>query len=346
MPIAVLISDIHYSLPTLSLADVALRQAVKHANTLNVPVIVAGDLHDTKANLRGECISAMIKTFKTAKLKPIVLIGNHDLINEKGQAHSLEFLHGYVELVDVPRPILNGRLYGIPYCTEMDKAKECLRSGFVNSKTSPFIMHQGFKSSFAGEYVQDKSALNAADCQHLHIISGHYHTRQHLCTSGHESTDSCSTACGQWNYIGNPYTVNFAEANDPPKGFQVLMDNGSLQFVPTNLRKHVVLDLTTEDLDAAIQLSDIYRPGDLLRVRLTGNREELTKISRKDVADFLGINSFKLETIALDNLSVLSNSTAATQPELLDAIIEQTSNVSDAQKGRLKKLWRALGENN
>ena len=50
-PIAVLISDIHYNINTLPVADAALRQAIAKANELDVVLIVTGDLHDTKANL-------------------------------------------------------------------------------------------------------------------------------------------------------------------------------------------------------------------------------------------------------------------------------------------------------
>lgn len=65
-PEAVLISDIHYNIQTLPLADAAVNMAITKANQLGVPLIVCGDLHDTKANLRGECVNAMLETFSRA----------------------------------------------------------------------------------------------------------------------------------------------------------------------------------------------------------------------------------------------------------------------------------------
>ena len=62
-PVAILISDVHYNINTLKLADAAMQMAIDEANKLSVPLIVAGDLHDTKANLRGECVNAMLSTF-------------------------------------------------------------------------------------------------------------------------------------------------------------------------------------------------------------------------------------------------------------------------------------------
>src|SRR5882757_6401470 len=92
-PTAVLISDVHYNVHTLKLADAAVRMAVAKANELNVPLIVAGDLHDTKANVRGEWINGMRDTFKLVTkvvgwngedIKRVyILRGNHDAINEK-----------------------------------------------------------------------------------------------------------------------------------------------------------------------------------------------------------------------------------------------------------------------
>ena len=69
-PIAVLISDVHYNLQNLKVADAAMNLAIDKALDLGIDLIVAGDLHDTKANLRGECVSVMRKTFKRCVSKP------------------------------------------------------------------------------------------------------------------------------------------------------------------------------------------------------------------------------------------------------------------------------------
>jgi hypothetical protein len=42
-PIAVIISDVHYNINTLEVADKAMRMAINRANILNIPLIVAGD---------------------------------------------------------------------------------------------------------------------------------------------------------------------------------------------------------------------------------------------------------------------------------------------------------------
>jgi DNA repair exonuclease SbcCD nuclease subunit len=99
-PIAVLISDVHYNVQTLELADKAVRLAINKANELQVPLIVAGDLHDTKANMRAECVNAMIETFKNTDTSTFIIVGNHDKINEKSDKNALNFLNKYAYIVE------------------------------------------------------------------------------------------------------------------------------------------------------------------------------------------------------------------------------------------------------
>lgn len=335
-PIAVLISDIHYGLNTLSLADNATRQAIDKANSLNVPLIVAGDLHDTKANLRAECVSAMLATFKTARHKPWVLVGNHDLVNERSAENALEFLNGTVNLLSDYSYIDIGsvRLRLLPYRSEAEAAAKA----FSNMpKGSIVIAHQGLKNSHAGEYISDKSAVSWADVQHLRVISGHYHTRQTIHTSvDNRARDNCASSTGSFDYIGNPYTLNFGEANDPEKGFQILNDGGSLTFVPTNLRKHVVIEWAEHaDFPAT------WNENDLLWVKVIGRKEFCSSATRKVITDTVGRSDFKLDYYPTDSVTSLPAKTR-TQSELLDDVIEVTSNVSDEQKARLKALWRSF----
>ena len=93
-------------------------------------------------------------------------------------------------------------------------------------------MHQGIKKSGQSDII-DPTALHAEDVAGLRIISGHYHRRETI-----PLPDGSTIA----SFIGSPYTLTFGEANDPEKGFQILYDDGSLEFVPTNLRKHVIIE--------------------------------------------------------------------------------------------------------
>lgn len=324
-PISVLIADIHFSLSTLPLASASLQSAIDYSNKNKLPLIVAGDTHDSKANLRGECVNEMIRVFKTCKQNCFVMIGNHCKINEKSDEHSLNFLQDIVCLVDTPNYQENFLM--IPYQADKDNAILYLKE-YCHEAYPIVIMHQGIQGSNSGDYFQDKSALSPEDVAGRRIVSGHYHRRQTI-----KLPDG-----GAWDYIGNPYTLNFGEANDPPKGFQILMDDGSLEFVPTNLRKHVILDAKASD-DYTLTMV-VSNPNDIVKIKVSGTKEELSKVKK---SDYTCQSDFKLELIPTDSTSTISElSSNNTQEAQLDEVIDCMSNISDTQKARLKAMWRSV----
>ncbi len=344
-PTAVLISDVHYNIQTLPIADKAMRLAIAKANELDVPLIVAGDLHDTKANMRAECVNAMLDTLKLAyrphydeygsnnweTKRALVLVGNHDKINEKSNLNALEFLSDVTELVDMPRftNAVTAKGYSlelIPYQSNPDDFRARVRK---IDKKSIIICHQGITGSKSGEYIQDHSAINPEDVAGRRVISGHYHQRQTIALPDG----------GTWDYIGNPYTLNFGEADDPEKGFQILMNDGSLEFVPTNLRRHHILEVSCLDPEAEFT----GRPDDLLWVKVSGPSDELAKYTKDVIANQLGITQgFRLDMIPTDSTSPLEQTKELPQDELFDSIIDSLTDADNSRKARLKALWKDL----
>ncbi len=344
-PLAVLISDVHFSMPNLELATKALDLALEKADELGVPCIIAGDLHDTKANIRGECVNAIRDALKASKCITYVLVGNHDKINEKSEEHSLNFIEDRVIIINEPTQIMLAGFIvtAFPYYHNSEWLKEDLK------KVEPgtiVIMHQGITGSNSGEYIQDKSAITTEDVKDFRVISGHYHTRQDIKCGRPQKG-----AVGLFSYIGNPYTQNFAEANDPPKGFQILMDDGLLEFVPTNLRKHVVVKAAVRPDNTGLHFeyeNFTFNPGDLLWVKLEGSKETLLRTSKQVVSVALPILSmdFRLDLIPTDTTTEApTDRKEQTQGELLDSLIDSMQNTSDERKARLKELWRNSCQN-
>jgi DNA repair exonuclease SbcCD nuclease subunit len=330
-PVAVLISDIHYNINTLEVADAALRQAVDKANELEVPLVIAGDLHDTKANLRGECVQAMLETISRCDLDPYILVGNHDLINERSYNNSLEFLRNSASLVRNTCNSLNLKAWLIPYHSDVELLRERLKQIPAGST---LIMHQGLNGSESGEYMQDKSALEFYDVKDFRVISGHYHRRQDIKTGRPRQG-----ALGLFSYIGNPFTLSFGEANDPAKGFQILMDNGLLEFIPTNLRQHHIYEIEAKDV--GVRPTVAYNPNDLVWIKISGSKEELLSMTKTKVAEALSLNrDFRLELIQNEATPLNKTIKALNNDELLDTLIDSLASTSDERKTRLKELWR------
>jgi len=321
IPLFVLISDIHFSVSTLTLASKALRAALKKATELNVPLIIAGDTNDTKALLRAEVANELISILKYTLIPVYILRGNHDQISEKETAHSLEFLKPYVKIVETLSFIPNTNIHLMPYQSDPQNVEEYVK---LIPKGSILIMHQGVKGAWMGDYIQDKTSVDPSIFEGITVFSGHYH-RAH--------------SIGSVTYIGNPYTLSFGEATDGPKGFMVVNSDGSYERIHLDfLRKHIVIDQ---------KASHLYKvnvnPQDLVSVKIRGFESELLKITKEYIKTQVlnGHENFKLELIFTENLQVNEIKENLSPEFILDDIIDKTPE-TDEQKNILKQLWRSL----
>lgn len=321
-PLAVLISDIHYTVQNLDLCTKALYQAMDKAKELGVELIIAGDLNDSKAVIRGEVANELIHVFKATYHKgtrTVVIPGNHDLLSVKDNAHSLNFLRPYTVLLDSPQSLY--KMHLIPYQITNEaflKAIEGLKDGTI------VIAHQGFKGANLGSYFKDDSSVDPAAVKHLKIFSGHYHMHQDI---------------GTVTYIGSPFTHTFGEANDGPKGYLVIYEDGSYVHHHIKLRKHIIVERTTENL---YEMIENYSPGDVIQIKVTGTYNDLDNIDKKALGlKLIGSQDFKLDKIYTDSKHKEYKNAKVGTFELLDEIIDNTDE-SEEVKISLKQLWKAL----
>jgi len=320
-PIAVLISDIHYTLNTLELADTALRTALEKAKELNVPLINAGDTLDSKSIIRAECANRLISTLKSTKVKTFTLVGNHDRLNEKSSEHSLNFLNELTEIVEDVS--CTDKVWMVAYQSDTKRLQEILD---MIPEGRIVIMHQGVQSAYMGHYAQDKTSLPLETFKRHRIISGHYHRAQDL---------------GTVSYIGNPYTLSFGEAYDPPKGFAVLYEDGSLERIPLNLRKHVVYEHTINSINLLV--GNKCELNDLVLVKIKGNRHDLQNLDLKELRKKF-VQPIKIDLIPTDqNIGHMTSNVVQTDAEILDKVIDTTS-ADPNEVTLLKKHWRLLLE--
>jgi UDP-2,3-diacylglucosamine pyrophosphatase LpxH len=333
---AVIISDVHYSLSTYLLADKAFRMAIDTAAEYKVPLIDCGDLTNDKDVLRGTVINTIIKTMEYAADKGVRvynLVGNHSLVNEKGDEHVLHFLKPYTTVISHPTTV-DGFNF-IPYQNSSEKVVEALNKF---PKGSLVFMHQGVKGAWMGDYIQDRTSADKNIFADYRVISGHYHRAD---------TIKCGRprkgAVGLFSYVGNPYSLSHGEASDGPKGFQVLYSDGTLQQIPTNLRKHVVLKTTTKELELYdFGSTEFYLPGDIIRLTVTGPASELDRLNKKELGMRLfNTNQYKLDKIPSEVTRLDEKVEKYTDLEIVDRLIDKGQEPA-AEKANLKALTREL----
>lgn len=333
-PLLVMMGDTHFTVGTLELATSAVRQARKLAHTLGVPLLLNGDTLDGKAIVRGECANRLIELLTDPTDKPcrvIINTGNHDLITEKGRAHVLHFLKPYAEVIDTPTFDRQLNSWIVPYFNDSSALETFLASIETGSR---LFVHQGVMSASMGAYCQDRASLPKESFSNFRVIASHYHGAQTIkCSRLRKGT------IGLFSYIGSPYTVTAAEALDGPKGITIVYDDGTLELVPTNLRKHVFEERTVENATLPI-------PGlqscDILHLRITGPASELDKISKRTLGSvLLGHSNFKLTKIVAESDALEAQDAKLLPMQLLDQVIDLTPE-SIEQKAALKALAREI----
>lgn len=320
-PAFVAISDIHFTVNSLPLASAALKSALLKAELLGVPLIIAGDLNDTKAIIRAEVANALIQILSYSKIEIFILVGNHDLMNEKGSEHGLNYLRPYARIIDKPTRIKSfENTVFIPYQTDTAKLQEILST--ICNPGDLLVMHQGIQNAYMGDYVQDKTSISAKLLENFVCISGHYHRHQTV---------------GTLTYIGSPYTTSFGEANDGPKGFLVVNEDGTFKREILNLRKHVISEYTPDNPPG----KDVFNQQDLVWIRLSGPSSWLDTINKRELGIKLRLANFKLDKCVTDRPEITSENRKLTDSELFDHIIDNTSD-SKERKENLKRLWKEL----
>jgi DNA repair exonuclease SbcCD nuclease subunit len=324
-PLFVAISDIHFNINNLDIASAALQAALDKAKYLQIPLIIAGDLIDTKAIIRGEVANRITSILGTSDERVFILIGNHDLISEKGPENSINFLGLLKNIFIISKPTTLGTIHLIPYQNSTKSFKDEL----YKSPMPLVVCHQGVQGAEMGDYAQDKTSIEKEALEGYKVISGHYHRHQTV---------------GMLTYIGSPFTHTFGEANDGAKGFLVVQDDGSFTREILDFRKHVKLTIAYEDTSKLKVIPGIS-PEDKLWLQITGPRSKIEKINKQELGKFiLGHSNYKLELIPSDSGTLDREKLQKLSPnEVLDKLIDNLSD-SKTQKDYLKQLYRGICE--
>lgn len=263
------ISDVHISIKNLDVSLQVLREALTLARNQKVPLLISGDLNDTKAVMRSEWVKELIDLFEEfSDVQIVILTGNHDLDNKNASSNSLYFTKNISNVTLFSEPGVWGpngtNFYIIPYQSNKDKFKACLDAARL-LKIRNIIAHQGILGAHMGDYIVDESSIAPEELADFDIVLlGHYHKFQTLGVNNNIT------------YCGSPFTVNFGES-EQTKFIHLVseVDDGkfNIDHQITMARRHIK-HVVESDEDFA-KLPTVA--GSLLQVVLKGPKEFVRK---------------------------------------------------------------------
>ncbi len=269
----ILVTDLHYNRSNYLEVDKVLRQAMELGRKTKKPVVSLGDTHDTKALMRGECVSALIQTCKDYNdVQLYLLVGNHCLWNVKDDTrHSLEFLSlcPNVTIMSNNKPVSErvvGSVGFIPYKADpstIDKELEYFRSIGV----SILMMHQGVRTAFMNAGKVDDDGYDPSKLKGFQVFVGHYHTAHYV---GENIF-----------FIGSSISHSFAEANELKQLVVLEPDSGIFSRVPVEAPQHRSYFIQEEaELPTPLAEQKEYDP---VRVIVKGSKDFIDKMVRSGI---------------------------------------------------------------
>jgi DNA repair exonuclease SbcCD nuclease subunit len=230
---------------------------------LGNPAVLLGDLFHFKEVIRGRCLNYVFERISQSKLKFYLLVGNHDWFNLECTEHSLELFKQLPNVVVIDRTCFDeetGIAY-MPYVHSVEKWQEAFAT-IADQCPRVLFMHQGvtgfdYGNGFIAENELPIEALKDVPL----VISGHFHKFQQV---------------DNLVYLGTPFSHDFGESNQEKYLGVLDVETLKLEYIPTGLPGHRTIE---HDVDSG-PLMFVQRPGDHVRVILTGSEEGLKRFDK------------------------------------------------------------------
>lgn len=159
-----------------------------------------------------------LEKLNAENIKVILLPGNHDQINPKGE-NALQVFQKMPNVMVYSEPTLDRWGLWIPYRKNLEEIKEALSAKPRTTRT--VFMHHGVRGALMNGNIRDNDGLELSEFENSdHILCGHYHMRQKL---------------GPVHYIGSPYQTRADEAGQA-KGY-ARWNGKSLTYIDTKWGK-------------------------------------------------------------------------------------------------------------
>jgi Calcineurin-like phosphoesterase len=235
------------------------------------PVLILGDLLDTKEIIRGKTQNYIRRRIKQSKLFFYIMVGNHDWFNLDCQEHALESLKDLPNVMIIDRPTLIGTTLLMPYYQDIPAFKKALQDpAFAEAEV--LFMHQGVIGfDYGNGHVADGNGHGEMEftttVRFRKVYSGHFHK---------------FATQGNLMFLGTPFTNDFGESDQTK--YLGIFDTvtGEMELAETPFPRHRtgLLGLSPES-PSDFQMKDLGN-GDYWRVRLLGTEAEIMSFVQTD----------------------------------------------------------------
>ncbi|KAG7352086.1 SMC domain containing protein [Nitzschia inconspicua] len=256
----IVFTDLHCSPSTLNTSlqvlDVVHETAMQH----NAGILFLGDFWHHRGILRVDCLNAVLKSLESWRVPLVMIPGNHDQVTLGGHDHGLTPLaNAYrVRTTDgdnddtvagpliLSYPTVFRKGLFVPHIRDTATMESVLQSQLAQDATALFV-HAEVKGALMNDLLISTHGIPPSSFpSHKSIYSGHFH-KPHIVQSSF-SRDGAETSTVSVEYLGSPYEVSLAEAEQDKQ--LVLLDQNwqCEQRIPLNLgRKHFKIS-SWEDL--------------------------------------------------------------------------------------------------
>lgn len=229
------------------------------------PVIILGDLLDTKSVVRSECLNLYYRRLKSSILNYIILVGNHDFHNLQCEDHSLQVLKELPNVTIVDKPTLCYDMLFLPYNHDPKTIKKWLK----DTEAKTVFGHFDICGFDYGNGFMCEEGLSVKDFKKFDlVVSGHFHKFQ--------QQDNLV-------YLGTPFSHSFGESNQDKyiaifdKDKKIDNDNephlcNGLKLIRTPFPSHVTIEIDCDDENPNMLG---YQENDIVRVIYKGSKENI-----------------------------------------------------------------------
>jgi exonuclease SbcD len=324
-PIALILTDTHLKLDNIDLVNAIWQQAINKCKELKIDNIFFGGDFFTSRNAQPLDVLQeglnIVKAVKEAKIKLFAISGNHDKVDLNSEKSYLDIYEPYLHLLCREQTMIFQTapigIYMVPYFKESGKYLEHLKEVIgmleVSKGSKAFkctkhilITHIAVTGVMNNDGSKVENNLTTDLFKAFDkVMTGHYHDQSKIDKNIF--------------YIGSAYQANFGE--DDQKGFTILFDDGSHEFIQSDFPKyikHIINISDTKKVKEVLKNKQIDS-ADNIRIVFTGDDTQLSALNKEKFAE-KGIDvKFEKEVIRQDLSAVLKSNTTFDRSNIKEA---------------------------